>query len=508
VSVPASQQPGAALPSVPHWIEGRALRGSGPSCPVYNPSLGRAVREVTFASAEEVDRAVAGAQRAFAEWSGQTPLSRARILFRLKELLDRDARRVARLICEEHGKTLDDALGEVTRGIEVVEFACGAPHLLKGEFSENVGRGVDSFSLRQPLGVVAGVTPFNFPAMVPLWMFPIALACGNTFVLKPSERDPSASIMLAELLAEAGLPQGVFSVVHGDKGAVDALLDHPQIAALSFVGSTPVARYLQTRGAGSGKRIQALGGAKNHMVIMPDAPLEAATEALIGAAYGSAGERCMAISVAIAVGDSVADALIERLTARLSRLHIGPADQNGVEMGPLVTAAHLKRVRDYIEVGQDEGAKLVVDGRAHSCVHAGGFFLGPTLFDRVAPSMRIYREEIFGPVLSLVRVPDYRSAVALINAHEFANGSAVFTQSGALARAFVADIEVGMVGVNVPIPVPMAFYSFGGWRSSLFGDHHAYGVEGFRFYTRLKTVTQRWPPSDRSGPEFVMPTMK
>jgi malonate-semialdehyde dehydrogenase (acetylating)/methylmalonate-semialdehyde dehydrogenase len=339
-------------------------------------------------------------------------------------------------------------------------------------------------------------------------MFPIALVCGNCFILKPSERDPSASIVLAELLAEAELPPGVFSVVQGDKEAVDALLDHPQIAALSFVGSTPVARYLQTRGAGTGKRIQALGGAKNHMVIMPDAPLEAATEALIGAAYGSAGERCMAISVAIAVGDSVADELVERLTTRLSQLRIGAFDQPGVEMGPLVTPAHLKRVRDYIDVGEAEGARLGLDGRTHACAQASGFFLGPTLFDHVAPSMRIYREEIFGPVLGVVRVPDYRSAVRLINQHELANGTAVFTQSGAVARAFVADIEVGMVGVNVPIPVPMAFYSFGGWRGSLFGDHHAYGAEGFRFYTRLKTVTQRWPQSERSSAEFVMPTMK
>lgn len=508
MSVPASRQPALALPRVPHWIDGAASAGLGRASPVYNPSLGRVVREVNFATAAEVERVVTSATGAFAEWSRQTALSRARMLFRFKELLDRDAKRLARVISEEHGKTLDDALGEVTRGIEVVEFACGAPHLLKGEFSENVGRGVDSFSLRQPLGVVAGVTPFNFPAMVPLWMFPVALACGNTFILKPSERDPSASIVLAELLAEAGLPAGVFSVVHGDKEVVDALLDHPQVAALSFVGSTPVARSLQTRGAGTGKRIQALGGAKNHMVIMPDAPLEAATEALIGAAYGSAGERCMAISVAIAVGDDVAEALVARLRTRLQQLRIGPSDQSGIDMGPLVTPAHLKRVCDYIAVGEDEGAELLVDGRDHVCAQSDGFFLGPTLFDRVAPQMRIYREEIFGPVLGLVRVADYQSAVRLINSHEFANGTAVFTQSGAVARAFVADIEVGMVGVNVPIPVPMAFYSFGGWRSSLFGDHHAYGAEGFRFYTRLKTVTQRWPPSDQGGPEFVMPTMK
>ena len=493
---------------VPHWIDGKALPGAGRSAPIYNPSLGCVAREVTFATADEIEQAVAAALKAYPDWSRQTSLRRARVMFRFKELLDRNAERLARVISAEHGKTLEDALGEVTRGIEVVEFACGAPHLLKGEFSENVGRGVDSFSVRQGLGVVAGITPFNFPAMVPLWMFPIALVCGNCFILKPSERDPSASILLAELLAEAELPPGVFSVVQGDKEAVDALLDHPQIAALSFVGSTPVARSVQIRGAGTGKRIQALGGAKNHMVIMPDAPLEAATEALIGAAFGSAGERCMAISVAIAVGDQVADELLERLTTRLSQLRIGAGDQPGVEMGPLVTPAHLQRVRQYIDLGQAEGARLILDGRTHASTQSGGFFLGPTLFDRVAPSMRIYREEIFGPVLGLVRVPDYQSAVRLINQHELANGTAIFTQSGAVARAFVADIEVGMVGVNVPIPVPMAFYSFGGWRSSLFGDHHAYGAEGFRFYTRLKTVTQRWPQSERSGAEFVMPTMK
>jgi malonate-semialdehyde dehydrogenase (acetylating) / methylmalonate-semialdehyde dehydrogenase len=391
----------------------------------------------------------------------------------------------------------------------VVEFACGAPHLLKGEFSDNIGRGVDSYSLRQALGVVAGVTPFNFPAMVPLWMFPIALACGNSFVLKPSERDPSASLLLAELLAQAGLPDGVFNVVHGDKEAVDALLDHPQVAALSFVGSTAVARYLQGRGVANGKRVQALGGAKNHMVVMPDADLGAATEALIGAAYGSAGERCMAISVAVAVGDAIADALIEKLTHRLVHLRIGASDQPGVEMGPLVTPTHLARVRDYLDIGVREGAKLILDGRSHAAAaQAEGFFLGPSLFDAVRPEMRIYREEIFGPVLGIVRVADYRAAVELINGHEYANGTAVFTRSGASARAFVADVEVGMVGVNVPIPVPMAFHSFGGWRNSMFGDHHAYGMEGFRFYTRLKTVTQRWPEAESLRAEFVMPTMK
>ena len=510
MNAPAGKKPiTAPITAISHWIDGKAIAGSGRVAPVYNPSLGRVIREVSLATKAEVDRAVASAASAFPDWSRQTALRRARVLFRFKELLDRDARRIARAISEEHGKTVDDALGEVTRGIEVVEFACGAPHLLKGEFSDNVGRGVDSFSLRQPLGVVAGVTPFNFPAMVPMWMFPIALACGNSFVLKPSERDPSAALLLAELLAEAGLPDGVLNVIHGDKEAVDALLDHPQVAALSFVGSTPVARYIQGRGVANGKRVQALGGAKNHMVVMPDADLGAATEALIGAAYGSAGERCMAISVAVAVGDQAADVLVEKLKHRLAHLRVGAADAAGVEMGPLVTPAHLARVREYLDIGVREGAKLVLDGRSHSAsAPGGGFFLGPSLFDAVRSDMRIYREEIFGPVLGIVRVADYRAAVDLINAHEYANGTAVFTQSGAIARAFVADVQVGMVGVNVPIPVPMAFHSFGGWRNSMFGDHHAYGTEGFRFYTRLKTVTQRWPEADAMRAEFVMPTMK
>jgi malonate-semialdehyde dehydrogenase (acetylating)/methylmalonate-semialdehyde dehydrogenase len=508
MSLPAEIQPATTASTISHWIDGKPVAGSGRVTPVYNPSLGRVVREVSLATRAEVDRAVSSAARAFPDWSRHSPLRRARVLFRFKELLDRDAKRIARAISEEHGKTVDDALGEVTRGIEVVEFACGAPQLLKGEFSDNVGRGVDSYSLRQPLGVVAGVTPFNFPAMVPMWMFPIALACGNSFVLKPSERDPSASLLLAELLTEAGLPPGVLNVVHGDKEAVDALLDHPQIAAVSFVGSTAVARELQRRATASGKRVQALGGAKNHMVVMPDADLAATTEALIGAAYGSAGERCMAISVAVAVGDAVADALVERLKLRLAHLRIGASDAAGVEMGPLVTPAHLARVREYIDIGAREGAKLVLDGRSHSAAAGDGFFLGPTLFDAVRPEMRIYREEIFGPVLAVVRVPDYRAALELVNGHEYANGTAVFTQSGAVARAFASEVEVGMVGVNVPIPVPMAFHSFGGWRNSMFGDHHAYGAEGFRFYTRLKTVTQRWPEADAVRADFVMPTMK
>ena len=499
-----------AVPAViDHWIGGAAVAGSGERLPVYNPSRGEVIREVPLASASEVAAAVTSAAEALPAWAGLPALRRARALFQFKALLEARAAELAQLISEEHGKTLDDAAGEVTRGIEVVEFACGAPQLLKGEFSESVGTGVDSYSMRQPLGVVAGITPFNFPAMVPLWMFPLALACGNTFVLKPSERDPSASIFLAGLLQEAGLPPGVFNVIHGNKDAVDALLDDERVQAVSFVGSTPVARYLHARAGSSGKRVQALGGAKNHMVVMPDADLEGAVEALVGAAYGSAGERCMAISVGVIVGDAQADALIEKLRSRLARLRVGAADEPGVEMGPLVTREHLERVRKYIEIGVKERAALVVDGRTLSVPGNGrGFFIGPTLFDHVRPGMQIYAEEIFGPVLCLVRVPDYRAAVNLINSHAFANGAAVFTASGALARDFAAEIGVGMVGVNVPIPVPMAFHSFGGWRSSLFGDHHVYGTEGVRFYTRLKTVTQRWPKAAAARAEFVMPTMK
>jgi malonate-semialdehyde dehydrogenase (acetylating)/methylmalonate-semialdehyde dehydrogenase len=494
---------------VPHWINGTAIPGSGPHAPVYNPSLGQVIRQVPLAGAAEVAAAVQSAADAFPAWARLPALRRARILFQLKGLLDARAKDLARVISEEHGKTLDDAHGEVVRGLEVVEFACGAPQLLKGEFSESVGSGVDSYSVRQPLGVVAGITPFNFPAMVPLWMFPVALACGNTFVLKPSERDPSASVLLASWLQEAGLPPGVFNVVHGGKEAVDALLDDPRVQALSFVGSTPVAKYLHTRAAAAGKRVQALGGAKNHMVVMPDADLDTAVEGLVGAAYGSAGERCMAISVAVVVGDTLADALIEKLCARLTRLRVGPPDGKDVEMGPLVTREHLERVLGYIDAGVRDGATLVADGRTLDIPGNGrGFFVGPTLFDHVRPGMTIYAEEIFGPVLCVVRVPDYRAAVDLINSHPYANGTAIFTQSGAVARDFATDIQVGMVGVNVPIPVPMAFHSFGGWRSSLFGDHHVYGTEGVRFYTRMKTVTQRWPGRAAGRAEFVMPTMK
>jgi malonate-semialdehyde dehydrogenase (acetylating)/methylmalonate-semialdehyde dehydrogenase len=429
-------------------------------------------------------------------------------MFRFRELLEPASDEIAEAISREHGKTLADARGEVVRGLEVVEFACGIPDLLKGEHNESVGTGVDAFSIRQPLGVVAGITPFNFPAMVPLWMIPIALACGNTFILKPSERDPSASVILARLLHEAGLPAGVFNVIHGDREIVDGLLHHPQVAAISFVGSTPVARHVYLEGTKHGKRVQALGGAKNHAVIMPDADIDDATNALMGAAYGSAGERCMAISIAVAVGDDTAERLIEKLAPRVKALRIGGYSDLNADMGPLITGEHRSKVCDYIASGVGEGANLVVDGRTGFTGSSEGFFLGGSLFDRVRAEMKIYREEIFGPVLGVVRVPDLDAAIKLINAHPYANGTAIFTRSGSAAQAFTSAIEVGMVGVNVPLPVPMAFHSFGGWRSSLFGDHHIYGREGVRFYTRLKAVTQRWPRDVEHRTEFSMPTMK
>ena len=496
-------------PLVTHWIDGKAVEGHGPRAAVFDPSHGREARKVCLATTAEVDAAIRSAAAAFPAWSRTPALRRARVMFRFKDLLDRHQKDIARVISAEHGKTLSDAEGEVTRGLEVVEFACGAPHLLKGEYSDSVGTGIDSFSLRQPLGVVAGITPFNFPAMVPMWMFPVALVAGNTFILKPSERDPSTSLYLARLLKEAGLPDGVLNVVQGDKVAVDALLHSPQVAAVSFVGSTPIARYIHSEGTAHGKRVQALGGAKNHAIVMPDADMGAATEAIVGAAYGSAGERCMAISVAVAVGEQTADDLVARLKARVPTLKIGASDAPGADMGPLVTEAHKAKVQGYIDAGVAEGAEIVLDGRGHKVAgYENGYFLGATLFDKVRPDMKIYKEEIFGPVLCVVRVPDFSSAVRLINSHEFANGTAVFTRSGEIARAFVQEIEVGMVGINVPLPVPMAFHSFGGWRNSLFGDHHAYGQEGVRFYTRLKTVTQRWPETDSVRAEFVMPTMK
>ncbi len=490
-----------------HFIHGHTVPGAGARwADVFNPASGAVVARVPLASAEETRKAITAAAAALPEWANTPPLRRARILFKFRELLERNLDALAAIITAEHGKVLADAKGEVIRGMEVVEFACGIPHLLKGEMSDQIGTGIDSWSIRQPVGVCAGITPFNFPVMVPMWMFPVALACGNTFVLKPSERDPSASLFIAELLARADLPKGVFNVINGDKEAVDTLLTDPHVAAVSFVGSTPIAEYIYATGSAHGKRVQALGGAKNHMVVMPDADLDQAVDALIGAAYGSAGERCMAISVAVAVG-AVADPLVAALAKRTRALKIGPGTEPAMEMGPLVTRQHLDKVRGYVDLGVNEGAELVVDGRGLSVPgHAEGYFLGGCLFDRVTPEMRIYREEIFGPVLCVVRVPDFETAVSLINAHEFGNGVAVFTRSGNAAREFARRIQVGMVGINVPIPVPMAFHSFGGWKRSLFGDHSIHGPEGVRFYTRLKTVTERWPQDSAGSASFVMPT--
>ncbi|MDA8251887.1 MAG: CoA-acylating methylmalonate-semialdehyde dehydrogenase [Rhodospirillales bacterium] len=492
---------------VQHVIGGKRSNGSGSRmADVFNPATGQVARRVVLGTRADVDAAVAAATAALPGWAGTTPLARARVMFRFRELLESHSKDISAIITAEHGKVLSDAGGEVVRGLEVVEFACGIPDLLKGDFTDQVGRGVDSFSLRQPLGVVAGITPFNFPAMVPLWMMPIALACGNTFILKPSERDPSVSLLLADLLRQAGLPEGAFNVVQGDKEAVDAILEHPGIAAVSFVGSTPIAEYIYRTGTAHGKRVQALGGAKNHMIVMPDADLEQATDALMGAGYGAAGERCMAVSVAVAVG-GVGDALIERLAPRVRALKVGPGTDPESEMGPLVTRQHLDKVRGYVDAGIAEGAKLVVDGRDLRLQgYEDGFYLGGCLFDDVKPEMKIYKEEIFGPVLSVVRVPQFDDALKLINDHEYGNGTAVFTRDGDTARAFMHGVQVGMVGINVPIPVPVAYHSFGGWKRSLFGDHAIYGREGVRFYTKLKTVTSRWPTGIRAGAQYVMPT--
>ena len=492
-----------------HFIGGQFVPGaSGRTGMVFNPATGAVRGQVAYASADETRAAIAAAAKALPGWAATPPLQRARILFRFKALLEQHSHELAGLITAEHGKVHSDARGEVTRGMEVVEFACGIPQMLKGEFSENVGTAVDSWSLRQPVGVCAGITPFNFPAMVPMWMFPVAIACGNTFVLKPSEKDPSCPLRVAELLKEAGLPDGVFNIVNGDREAVDVLLTDPGVGAVSFVGSTPVAEYIYRTASAAGKRVQALGGAKNHMVVMPDADTANAASALIGAAYGSAGERCMAISVAVAVGDA-GDDLIAELQKQLKDLKVGPGHVEPVDMGPLVTKEHLERVRGYVDLGVQEGAKLVEDGRrlkVKGC--EDGYFIGPCLFDDVQPSMRIYKEEIFGPVLCVVRVPDLAAALELVNTHEFANGTAIFTASGEAARTFSSAVQAGMVGVNVPIPVPMAFHSFGGWKRSLFGPLHVHGPDGVRFYTRLKTVTSRWPTSKRESAQFVMPTMK
>jgi malonate-semialdehyde dehydrogenase (acetylating)/methylmalonate-semialdehyde dehydrogenase len=514
-SAPEATQAKSGVREIQHWIGGRAVSGrSGRFGEVFHPASGTVQARVPLASEDELNAAVEAAAKAFRDWSAQPPLRRARVMFRLREIFESRIDEVAALLNREHGKVFSDAKGEAQRGLENIEFATGIPQLLKGEFTEQVGTGIDSWSVRQPLGVVAGITPFNFPAMVPLWMVPLAIACGNTFVLKPSERDPSAGVLLAEMFKEAGLPDGVFNVVHGDKTAVDAILRHPEIQAVSFVGSTAIAEYVYSEGTKYGKRVQALGGAKNHMIVMPDADLDQAADALVGSAYGSAGERCMAISVAVAVGQKTADELRGKLESRIGELRVGDGAQGSsagnerdADFGPLITGAHKERVASYIETGKAEGAELVVDGRESARPQGEGFFLGATLFDHVKPEMRIYREEIFGPVLGVVRVNNFEKALQLIDEHEYGNGTSIFTRDGDTARDFARRVQAGMVGINVPIPVPMAFHSFGGWKRSLFGDHSIYGPEGVRFYTRLKTITARWPTGIRAGVDTSMPTL-
>jgi malonate-semialdehyde dehydrogenase (acetylating)/methylmalonate-semialdehyde dehydrogenase len=487
------------LQTVPAWIGGKPVAPGGRTGEVFNPATGQVAKKVCFSDASTIDAAVKAAAAAFPEWRDTPPLRRARILQEYLSLLKKEQKQLAQIVTEEHGKVLSDAMGSVQRGIEVVEFACGIPHLLKGEYSENVGTQVDTYTLRQPVGVCAGITPFNFPVMVPMWMFPMAIACGNTFILKPSEKVPSASIRMAELFKEAGLPDGVFNVVHGDKLAVDAILNHPGIHAVSFVGSTPIAKYIYETAAKNGKRVQALGGAKNHAVVLPDADLEFAADALIGAAYGSAGERCMAISAVVAVG-AAADPLVRLLEQKAKAIKLG------VDMGPLVTGQHRNKVASYLDIGLKEGAKLVVDARKQDAPKEG-FYLGASLFDHVTPDMEVYKNEIFGPVLVVLRTNTLEEAIALINRNPYANGTAIFTESGGAARRFAAEIQVGMVGINVPIPVPVAFYSFGGWKSSLFGDLHVHGTESVKFYTRTKAITTRWPHQDTPAPGLNMPTL-
>jgi malonate-semialdehyde dehydrogenase (acetylating)/methylmalonate-semialdehyde dehydrogenase len=493
-----------------HFFGGKHVAGeSGRFGDVFNPTTGALAARVPLASKAEVERVIADAKEAFAGWSETSPVTRARVMFRFKELVERNMDELALLVSSEHGKVLSDAKGSVQRGLEVVEFACGIPHLMKGEYSDNITAGMDLYSIRQPLGVCAGITPFNFPAMVPMWMFPMAIACGNTFILKPSEKDPSCPLRLAELMLEAGAPPGVLNVVNGDKEAVDTLLTDPRVAAVSFVGSTPIAKYVFSTGSVNGKRVQALGGAKNHMVVMPDADIEVAAEALMGAAYGSAGERCMAISVAVPVTDRTANELIEAMVPKIRKLKVGPSTDNASEMGPLVTRAHRDKVKDYVDLGVKEGASLVVDGRGFSVPEQpNGFFLGGSLFDRVRADMRIYKEEIFGPVLSVVRAKNFEEALALPSDHEYGNGVAIFTRNGDVARNFTHKVNCGMVGINVPIPVPLSFHSFGGWKNSIFGDMNQHGPEGVRFYTRIKTVTARWREGVNPRADFGMPLMK
>ena len=495
--------------SIQHFVEGKIFKGASKRTgKVFNPATGEQSAEVSLATADDINKAVSIAKKAFISWSQKTPLFRARVLFKFKELIEKNSDELTKIIVSEHGKVYEDAKGSLTRGLEVVEFACGIPQLLKGEFTENVGTNIDSWSVRQPLGVCAGITPFNFPAMVPMWMFPIAIACGNTFLLKPSEKDPSCSMRLAELFLEAGLPPGVFNVMNGDKEAVDAIINNKDISAVSFVGSTPVAKYIYENCAKNEKRVQALGGAKNHCVVMPDCDLDQAVNGLMGAAYGSAGERCMAQSVAVAVG-KIADPLVKNLAKKVQSLKVGPGLDKKSEMGPLVTKEHLDKVKGYVDIGVNEGAKLVVDGRSLKLQgYEKGFYMGGCLFDNVKKNMRIYKEEIFGPVLSVVRAKDYGEALQLVNDHEFGNGVSIFTRDGDTGRSFASNAKIGMVGINIPIPVPVAFHSFGGWKRSLFGDQHMHGPEGVRFYTKLKTITSRWPSGIKSDPEFVMPTMK
>ena len=496
------------MKKIENYIHGRITSNSKKNLSVSDPSTGEKIAEVVLSNLQDFTKTIESSEKAFEEWSLVTPLKRSRIISKYKENIEKNIENLAKLISQEHGKTLEDAKGSVIRGLEVVEFACGIPHLLKGEFSQNVGSNIDSWSIRQPLGITAGITPFNFPAMVPMWMFPISIACGNSFILKPSEKDPSCSLKLAELFSDAGLPNGVLNVLNGDKDVVNMILESDKVSSVSFVGSTPVAKYIYEQSAKNGKRVQALGGAKNHLVVMPDANVDQAVDGIIGAAYGSAGERCMAVSVTVAVGD-VADKLVENISNRAQTLKVAPWTDESSEMGPVISKEHKEKIENYISIGESEGAKLILDGRNYKIQgYEKGFFVGPTLFDYVKKDMTIYKEEIFGPVLSVVRAKSYEEALNLVNDHGFGNGTSIYTSNGEVSRNFTTNCQIGMVGVNVPIPVPMAFHSFGGWKQSLFGDHSMHGIEGVRFYTKLKTITSRWPGNISSGAEFVIPISK
>ena len=494
------------MKKIKNYIHGKIVCNSKKEQSVFDPSKGEEIAKVVLSDENDFINVIESSKKSQAEWSKTTPLKRSRIISKYKTLIENNLRELAELVSKEHGKTLEDAKGSVTRGLEVVEFACGIPHLLKGEFSQNVGTNIDSWSVRQPLGICAGITPFNFPAMVPMWMYPISIACGNSFILKPSEKDPSCGIKLAELFSEAGLPDGVFNVINGDKDVVNMILEEKSISSVSFVGSTPVAKYIYEKSASYGKRVQALGGAKNHLVVMPDANLNQAVDGIMGAAYGSAGERCMAVSVAVAVG-GIADKLVEQISNKAQTLKVAPWTDSASDMGPVISREHKEKILNYIDIGEKEGAKLVLDGRNIKIQgYENGYFVGPTLFDNVNQNMKIYKDEIFGPVLSVLRADTYEEALKLVNDHEFGNGTSIYTSDGEISRHFTTNCQIGMVGVNVPIPVPMAFHSFGGWKNSLFGDHAMHGNEGVRFYTKLKTVTSRWPKSIKEGPEFIMPT--